>query len=75
MIMVDVSIIISLYKGRKYLAYWVEILSENLKKYQREYKSHCEAIFVNDYPEEKLELPDCKFDVTIYNLKENRGQE
>ena len=73
MIMVDVSIIISLYKGRKYLAYWVEILSENLKKYQREYKSHCEAIFVNDYPEEKLELPDCKFDVTIYNLKENRG--
>ena len=75
MIMVDISIIIPLYKGRKYLTYWVEMLSENFKKYQREYKSHCETIFVNDYPDEKVELPDCELDITIYNLKENRGQE
>ncbi|GFI51646.1 hypothetical protein IMSAGC020_02861 [Lachnospiraceae bacterium] len=71
--MVDISIIIPLYKGRKYLTYWVEMLSENLKKFQKEYKSHCEAIFVNDYPEEKVELPDCELDIRIYNLKENRG--
>lgn len=58
MIMVDISIIIPLYKGRKYLTYWVESLSENFEKYQTEYKSHCEAIFVNDYPGEKVELPD-----------------
>ena len=73
--MVDISIIIPLYKGRKYLTYWVEMLSKNIKKYQREYKSLCETIFVNDYPDEKVELPDCELDITIYNLKENRGQE
>ena len=71
--MVDISIIIPLYKGKKYLTYWMEILSENFTKYQREYKSYCEAIFVNDYPEEKVELPDCELDVSIYNLKETKG--
>ena len=71
--MVEISIIIPLYKGRKYLTYWVEVLSENFKKFQREYKLSCEAIFVNDYTEEKVELPDCELDLTIYNLKENRG--
>lgn len=71
--MVDISIIIPLYKGRKYLTYWVESLSENFEKYQTEYKSHCEAIFVNDYPGEKVELPDCELDIRIYNLNENIG--
>lgn len=73
MIMVDISIIIPLYKGRKYLTYWVEILSKNFKNYEREYKSSCEVIFVNDYSREKVELPDCGLDITIYNLEENRG--
>ncbi len=71
--MVDISIIIPLYKGRKYLAYWLEILPENFKNYQREYKSKCEAIIINDYSKEKVELPDCELDITIYNLKENKG--
>ena len=71
--MVDVSVIIPIYKGKKYLAYWMDILSQNFKNYQKEYESSCEAIFVNDYPEETIEFPNLEPHIKIWNLNTNRG--
>lgn len=70
--MIDISVIIPIYKGEKYIAYWIDILSKNLKELQKKYNVECETIFVNDYPYEKIKL-DNKKNINIYNLDKNRG--
>ena len=71
--MIDVSIIIPIYKGERYIAYWIDILSKNLKKMKEKYDVECEVIFVNDYPVEKIKLDSKKENINIYNLEKNRG--
>lgn len=71
--MIDISVIIPIYKGEKYLDYWIDILAKNFSEYQKEYKEQCEVIFVNDYPEEKAKLPDCGLNATLYHLEKNQG--
>ncbi len=73
--MIDITVIIPLYKGKKYLTYWTDILPENFKKFEQEYKMRCEAVFVNDYPEEKIELQVQDMLVSVINLKENHGMQ
>lgn len=72
-VVIDVSVIIPIYQGRRYLKYWLDILADNFKNYQKVYKMQCEAIIVNDYPYEKLELEENTIDVAVYNLEKNRG--
>lgn len=71
--MIDISVIIPIYKGKVYLSYWVDILSKNFRAYYMKYKSYCEAVFVNDYAEEEIKLQNCDRYMALYNLKENRG--
>lgn len=70
--LIDISVIIPIYKGEKYITYWVDILSENFRKLQEKYNVECEIIFVNDYPDEKIKL-DNKKNINIYNLDKNKG--
>lgn len=72
-VVIDVSVIIPIYQGRRYLKYWLDILADNFKNYQKVYKMQCEAIIVNDYPDEKLELEEKTIDIAVYNLEKNRG--
>lgn len=71
--MIDISVIIPLFKGEKYLNYWIDILEKNFIKYQEKYNLECEAVFVNDYPGEKILLRDNRPYFTVYNLKKNQG--
>ncbi len=70
--MIDVSIIVPIYKGKKYLNYLIEILMKNFDHYEEIYKLQCEAIIVNDYPKENLEIQEQK-NISVYNLKKNKG--
>lgn len=63
--MIDVSIIVPIYKGKKYLNYLIEILMKNFDHYEEIYKLQCEAIIVNDYPKENLEIQEQKISVFI----------
>lgn len=71
--MCGVSVIIPIYKGKKYLAYWTRILSKNFADVEETYRMHCEAVFVNDYPGEKIVLPDSRLCAAVYNLEKNLG--
>lgn len=70
--MIDISVIVPIYKGKKYLNYLIEILTKNFLNYEVKYKIQCEAIFVNDYPKESLIIQE-QNNIRIYNLEENRG--
>ena len=48
----DISVIIPFYKGQQYLDYLLEILDKNNNLIDEK----MEVIFVNDYPDEKLEI-------------------
>lgn len=71
--MIDISVIIPIYKGKKYITYWLDILSENFRRLEKKYNVECELIFINDYPDEKIELLYNKKNLYIYNLEKNRG--
>lgn len=66
----DVSVIIPYYKGNKYLNYLLDILNKN--NFQDCYKM--EVIFVNDYPQEKLNIEGhYHYDVKVMNNQTNMG--
>lgn len=70
--MIDISVIIPVYKGNKYLKYLLKILRENFNYYEQIYKMQCEVVFINDYPKERLIIEEQK-NIHVYNLETNRG--
>ena len=66
----EISVIIPFYKGQQYLDYLLEILDKNNNLIDKK----MEVIFVNDYPDEKLEINNVySFDIHVINNKENMG--
>ena len=66
----EISVIIPFYKGQQYLDYLLEILDKNNNLIDEK----MEVIFVNDYPDEKLEINNVySFDIHVINNKENMG--
>ena len=66
----DISVIIPFYKGNQYLEYLLDILDKNNKLINEK----MEVIFVNDYPDEKLEINSFHdYDIHVVNNKENMG--
>lgn len=75
-VMTDISIIIPIYKGKQYITYWLDIIQKNMSKFKDVQQDFCELIFVNDFPEEKLELEDMSrflFTMKVLNSDINRG--
>jgi glycosyltransferase involved in cell wall biosynthesis len=70
--MTDISIIIPIYKGKKYLLRLRQMLEVNCYNLK---KNTMEVIFVNDYPKEKILLNDfsTNFKVTLINNYKNLG--
>lgn len=70
---VYISIIIPLYKGMRYCKRLLEMLQKafNYKDFSSHYDM--EVIFVNDFPEEKIMIPEYDFKVIILNNSENIG--
>lgn len=62
----DVSIIVPLYKGKKYISHIVEMIKDN-QRVCKEKKTHIdiEIIFVNDYPDEEISDKDLDIDEKI----------
>lgn len=74
--MLSISIIIPLYKGSKYIDYWVEKVIQNYELLKNKHDCKVELIFVNDYPVEKV--PGICSDkegikIVVLNLPSNRG--
>lgn len=70
------SIVVPLYKGRCYVKKWVEKGISNEQFLQNKgVVLPWEIIFVNDYPEEQIEIPLDKIPlhIKVYNLEKNRG--
>ena len=72
---IDISIIIPLYRGKKYCKYLLEMIQRN-NSYQDLYKKcGVEVIFVNDYPEEEVQIwdNDYKFQIKLISHERNIG--
>ena len=71
----DISIIVPIYKGQKYIPYWLDIVEKNAS-YLETLQLSCELILVNDYPGEKIEVNhsnDQNFILKVLNSNVNRG--
>ena len=52
----DISIIIPLYKGTKYIKSWIEMIDRNMNIVRENGKDvSFEVLFINDYPQEIIE--------------------
>lgn len=71
----DISIIIPIYKGEKYITYWMEILAKNVTILNQKAKTDCEVVFVNDNPEDFLEIGNItrNFEIKVINNSRNLG--
>ena len=73
----DISIIIPLYKGTKYIKSWIEMIDRNMNIVRENGKDvSFEVLFINDYPQEIIELDfelAKQVNARVYNLPENRG--
>jgi glycosyltransferase involved in cell wall biosynthesis len=72
----DVSIIVPLFKGKKYIESIIESIQRNIKEYSKYFNYECELIFVNDDPSEhlKVDLENCiGLNVKIFNMEKNLG--
>ncbi len=58
--MKKVSVIVPVFKGNSYIPKIIHMLEENWKTANNEVKTEVEVVFVNDYPEETLELEEQK---------------
>lgn len=67
-----VSVIIPIYKGERYIPYWLDILSKNVEKLEG---NEAEVLFINDYPAEELQqiTSSLNFCAKVYNTNINRG--
>lgn len=69
----DVSVIVPIYKGQKYIQHLIEIITSNSNHL---INKHIELIFVNDYPEEEITLPIINeevIDIRIITNNKNEG--
>lgn len=73
---VDISVIIPMYRGRQYVEHWLRILESNFFIVKQNFGKTCESIFVNDCPEERIEIDHewvNKLNIKVFNLEKNRG--
>lgn len=64
----DISVIVPIYRGRKYISRIQRMISENIEYAQKSGLSlQCELIFVNDYPNEQLTI--CNDENSRYIIK------
>lgn len=71
----DISVIVPIYKGQKYIPYWLDIVEKNASSLKA-LSLRCELIFVNDFPEEDIEISDQHdrgFTLKVLDSCENRG--
>ncbi len=71
----DISIIIPIYKGQRYILYWIKKIEKNLI-YLNSLNLKCELILVNDFPEEQIKMEDFQtgeLSLKVLNSKSNRG--
>ncbi len=70
---IDISIIIPLYKGAKYIDRLMQMITDNYL-YKELYKGcKLEVIFVNDFPEQDIEIQENFFSVRVITNCENQG--
>ena len=72
----DISVIVPVYKGQKYIAIIQRMVSQNVEFASRQGHSlEVELLFVNDYPDEKLVLGeiDNKYKVAVIANERNEG--
>ena len=68
----DVSVIVPIYKGQKYIQHLIEIITSNSNHL---INKHIELIFVNDYPEEEITLPIMNAEVIDIRISINNKNE
>ena len=71
MSMTGISIIIPLYKGEKYIPYWISIIKKNIQNLDG--KATLETIFINDYPERGIENNFNDENILAINSPSNNG--
>ena len=73
----DISIVVPLYKGNKYISGIVEMVKRNVDELRSLRDVLVELVLINDYPDEKLDyIPDVSktgFKVTVIETVINRG--
>lgn len=70
----DISIIIPLYKGNKYISKLMQMMSDNILFNGLYQKCSLEVIFVNDYPSEEIFVEKTNlFEVKVIYQKQNMG--
>lgn len=72
---IDISIVVPLYRGAKYCHRLLELITRNYLFQDLNRECSLEVIFVNDDPQEKINLNagDMLFPVRLLNHKENKG--
>ena len=67
-----ISVIIPLYKGKKYIPQILNMMAQNSRRLK---SASMEVVFINDYPEEKIELDtcNCTYSVKIFVNDRNMG--
>ena len=75
--MKDISVIIPLYKGNKYVSYWIEKVQKNIECLkENDIFLECELLFVNDYPDQEIQIKGTdklSYCVKLFDEKCNRG--
>lgn len=70
----DISIIIPLYKGKKYINKLLEMINKNILFNDLYRNCEIEIVFVNDYPEETIIINNAMlFDIRIVSQEKNMG--
>lgn len=73
--MIELSIIIPLYKGNKYYKRLLDMIDQNMQYHAFYQECEVEVIFVNDYPKEKIALDyhNHKYSIKLIIQSENKG--
>ncbi len=67
-----ISVIVPLYKGKKYITKIYEMMYENINNIPKDKLIVIELILVNDFPQEKLVIPDFVDDRFVVKIIENK---
>ncbi|RKI99422.1 glycosyltransferase family 2 protein [bacterium D16-54] len=73
--MVDISLIIPLYKGNRYCKRLLNMLDQNMEYLNQYQNCDIEVIFVNDYPDEDIQLDgyEHSYRIKLINQVNNKG--
>lgn len=74
----NISVIVPIYKGKKYLRHLTDILDRNFYLFNQMFSGENEVLFINDDPTDKLGISDCYYEGTnlkihMVNLDTNHG--